>query len=70
MAKASLMPQHGMAWKVLGAALMEIVVFWSLLFALQLRLIRLDRLAALLWAPYLGWVTFASWLNFTIWRLN
>jgi tryptophan-rich sensory protein len=53
-----------------GAALVEIVVFWGLLFALQIRLIGLDRLAALLWAPYLGWVTFAMWLNFTIWHLN
>ncbi len=53
-----------------GAALVEIVGFWGLLLVLQLRLNRLDRVAALLWAPYLGWVTFATWLNFTIWRLN
>jgi len=53
-----------------GAALAEIVVLWLLLAALQLRFARLDRVAALLWAPYFAWVSFAAVLNFTIWRLN
>ena len=31
---------------------------------------REDRVAALLWAPYLAWVSFATALNATIWWLN
>ena len=29
-----------------------------------------DRVAALLWAPYLAWVSFATALNAAIWWLN
>lgn len=53
-----------------GAALAEIVLLWLTLAWLQVQFFRNDRLAALLWAPYLGWVTFAAGLNLTIWRLN
>lgn len=53
-----------------GAAVIEIVPLWALLVALQFRLARTDRVAALLWAPYLAWVSFAVFLNFTVWRLN
>jgi benzodiazapine receptor len=53
-----------------GAALAEIAFLWLTLAWLQLQFFRHDRLAALLWAPYLAWVTFAAWLNLTIWRLN
>ena len=53
-----------------GAAVIEIVPLWALLVALQFRLARTDRVAALLWAPYLAWVSFAAFLNFTVWRLN
>ena len=31
---------------------------------------RVDRAAALLFAPYLAWVSFAALLNFALWRLN
>ena len=51
-------------------ALIEIAVLWSLLLTVQLRLIRHDRVAAWLWAPYLAWVSFASCLNASIWWLN
>jgi benzodiazapine receptor len=53
-----------------GAALVEIVLLWLVLAWLQLQFFRQDRLAALLWAPYLVWVTFAAGLNFAIWQLN
>jgi tryptophan-rich sensory protein len=51
-------------------ALIEIILFLSLLNTLQVRFARTDRLAALLWSPYLAWVSFATFLNGTIWWLN
>ena len=39
------------------------VAFYALLAYLQVRFSRADRLAAFLWAPYLGWVTFATALR-------
>jgi tryptophan-rich sensory protein len=38
---------------------LTLAAFWSM-----------DRLAALLLAPYLAWITFAAALNFALWRLN
>ena len=53
-----------------GLALVEILLFLALLVTLQVRFARTDRLAGLLWAPYVAWVGFASVLNGTIWWLN
>lgn len=53
-----------------GAALVEIIVLWAVLVVIQLRYWRLDRIAAVLWIPYLAWVTFAAFLNGAIWSLN
>ena len=53
-----------------GLALLEILVLWSVLAAFQRWFWREDRVAALLWAPYLAWVSFATALNATIWWLN
>ncbi len=53
-----------------GAALVDVVLLWGALVWLQIRLGRIDRIAASLWAPYVAWVTFASALNFEIWRMN
>jgi tryptophan-rich sensory protein len=53
-----------------GLALIEIVLFLALLVTLQVRFARTDRLAAILWSPYVAWVGFASVLNGTIWWLN
>lgn len=53
-----------------GLAFFEILLLWALLVALLPRLWRADRVAGLLWAPYVGWVTFASALNGAIWWLN
>ena len=53
-----------------GLALIEIILFLALLITLQVRFARTDRLAALLWSPYVAWVSFASFLNGTIWWLN
>ena len=51
-------------------ALAEIVVLWGLLVWLQRGLWRADRLAAVLWLPYVLWVGFAAVLNAAIVRLN
>jgi tryptophan-rich sensory protein len=51
-------------------ALLEIVLFLALLITLFVRFARTDRLAAILWSPYVAWVSFASFLNYTIWSLN
>jgi tryptophan-rich sensory protein len=51
-------------------AFLDIVALLAALFWIQIRLTRLDRVAAALWLPYLLWVSFATALNFTIWRLN
>jgi translocator protein len=53
-----------------GAALVDVLVLWSLLLGLQVRFARIDRVAGGLWAPYLAWVSFASVLNASVWWLN
>lgn len=53
-----------------GVALLEILLLWASLVALQFRFARLDPVAGWLWAPYLAWVSFATVLNAAIWRLN
>jgi translocator protein len=51
-------------------ALVDIILLWSLLAWLQAGLWRTDRLAAMLWLPYVLWVGFATALNAAIVRLN
>ncbi|MCE2863159.1 MAG: hypothetical protein RIR76_2552 [Verrucomicrobiota bacterium] len=53
-----------------GLALLEILLLWSVLAGFQRWFWREDRVAAVLWAPYLLWVTFATVLNASIWWLN
>ncbi|HYP17041.1 MAG TPA: TspO/MBR family protein [Opitutus sp.] len=53
-----------------GAALIDVLVLWLVLIRLLARFIRVDRIAALLWAPYVLWVSFAAVLNAAIWELN
>jgi tryptophan-rich sensory protein len=53
-----------------GWAFAEVIVFWSILVMLLVRFWRADRLAAVLWSPYVAWVSFASVLNGTVWWLN
>ena len=47
-----------------------ILVLWAVLVLILVRYWKLDRLAALLWIPYVAWVTFAAFLNGAIWSLN
>ncbi len=65
------------AWSLLffgarspGAAFAEVLIFWACLVVLQVRFWKQDRLAGVLWLPYLAWVSFASVLNGTVWWLN
>ena len=51
-------------------ALLNILGLLGLLIVIQIRVIRLDKTAAWLWAPYLAWVSFATTLNKAIWLLN
>ncbi len=53
-----------------GWALADILVLWVLLVWLLVGFWRADRLAGLLWLPYVLWVTFATALNLAIMRLN
>jgi translocator protein len=53
-----------------GWALLDILVLLALLLVIATRLWRIDRLAWVLWLPYVVWVGFATVLNFTLWRLN
>jgi benzodiazapine receptor len=56
--------QSPLAGLAVIAALMAAILATIAAFA------RLDRLAALLLAPYLAWVAYAGVLNAAIWRLN
>ncbi|MGW8270775.1 MAG: TspO/MBR family protein [Burkholderiales bacterium] len=56
--------------RMIGAALVEIVVLLAAI-GVTLRLFaRIERLAAWLLAPYAAWVAFATLLNAALWRLN
>lgn len=54
----------------IGAALIEIVLLDVAILVTTIAFFRRDRLAGLLFAPYLGWVVFATLLNQAFWKLN
>ncbi len=54
----------------IAAAVATIVVLDIAVLVTALAFRTVDRLAALLMAPYLAWVAFATMLNVAIWRLN
>jgi tryptophan-rich sensory protein len=53
-----------------AAGLLVIGALFAVLCAMQPRLARADRPAALLWTPYVLWVGFAACLNLSLWHLN
>ena len=66
-----------LAWSVIffglhqiGAALAEILALLAAILATTLAFWRIDRPAAVMFAPYLAWVSFATALNLAIWQLN
>lgn len=66
-----------LAWPLLffglrspGLALLDIVLLLALIALTTVALFRLDRLAGLLFVPYLAWVAYAFVLNAAIWLMN
>lgn len=56
--------------RMIGAALVEIVVLLAAIAATIALSWRVDHAAAWLLVPYLAWVSFATLLNAALWRLN
>jgi tryptophan-rich sensory protein len=51
-------------------ALIEIIILLTVIIVNGLLFWRIDRVAGLLFAPYVLWVIFASYLNFSLLMLN
>ena len=51
-------------------ALLEIILFWLIIFETYTQFKKIDKTAGLLLIPYLAWVSFATVLNASIWWLN
>ena len=56
--------------RMIGLALVDIVLLLAAIGVNVVLFWRADRLAGWLLAPYAAWVAFASALNFALWRLN
>jgi translocator protein len=54
----------------LALALVEIVLMWFAIAITMAKFWKIDRLAGLMFAPYLAWVSFATLLNASLWWLN
>lgn len=54
----------------MGAGMVVLVGLWIAVAATLVLFWSLDRIAGLLFVPYLVWVTVAGALNFSVWRLN
>ena len=51
-------------------ALIEIVLLWLMIYETYNQFVKIDKIAAYLFIPYLAWVGFAMILNANIWWLN
>jgi tryptophan-rich sensory protein len=58
------------AWRRPDWSVVEVVLLWLSIVGLMVRVWPVNRLAALLLAPYLAWVSFAAVLNWAVVRLN
>jgi len=56
--------------RMIGVALVEIVLLLAVIGVNAVLFWRIDRLAGWLLVPYAAWVAFACVLNFALWRLN
>lgn len=51
-------------------ALIEIILLWLMILETYSQFKKIDKVAGLLFVPYLAWVSFATVLNASIWWLN
>jgi tryptophan-rich sensory protein len=51
-------------------ALIEIILFWLIIFETYIQFKKIDKTAGLLFIPYIAWVSFATILNASILWLN
>ncbi|MGE5318600.1 MAG: TspO/MBR family protein [Hyphomicrobiaceae bacterium] len=58
------------AWRLGASAFADVVALWILVAATLMSFWRVQRLAAVLLAPYLAWITFAAVLTLAVWRRN
>lgn len=77
MALFALQLMLNMGWSIvffglrsIGAALAEILVLLLAIVATSVLLWQRDRVAGMLFIPYIGWVAFATVLNAALWQLN
>ena len=54
----------------LGLGIGVILLLWAVIVMFIFLALRRDRIAALMFAPYLAWVSYASYLNVSLWVLN
>ncbi|MCW8856182.1 MAG: tryptophan-rich sensory protein [Kangiella sp.] len=57
-------------WKLGGWAFVDIIVLWIFIGFTVVGFLRVNKLAAILMAPYLLWVLFAAVLNYAVWQMN
>lgn len=58
------------AWRRGALAFGDIIFLIALIVACVIAFARIDRIAAMLLAPYLAWVSFATALTLAVWRAN
>lgn len=58
------------SWHLGGWAFVDIVVLWIFIGFTLVGFLRVNKLAAVLMAPYLLWVLFAAILNYAVWKMN
>ncbi|MEJ1963517.1 MAG: TspO/MBR family protein [Gammaproteobacteria bacterium] len=57
-------------WHRGALALADVLLLLMSILATLIAFWRVERLAGVLFVPYLAWVSFASALNFAVWQLN
>lgn len=57
-------------FQLLDGVVIHIVVLLVLILTNSVMFFRIDKLAGLLFIPYIGWVSFATALSITLWRMN
>jgi len=53
-----------------GLALVIIMVLWLFILVTLVKFYPINKIASILFIPYLLWVSFAAVLNYSIWQLN